>query len=29
MIEILFDITGLYIMLLIYQVLRRLEDDDK
>ena len=29
MIEILFDITGLYIMLLIYQVLRRLEDDNK
>ena len=27
--EILFDIVGIWIMLLIYQVLRRLENEDK
>jgi hypothetical protein len=27
--EILFDIAGIWIMLLIYQVLRRLENEDK
>jgi hypothetical protein len=29
LLELLFDITGIWILLLIYQILRRLESEDK
>jgi hypothetical protein len=29
LLELLFDITGIWILLLIYQILRRLENEDK